>query len=230
MNRNLLSTAVITALLAAPLPALAATDSDLAELKQMLQQVNQRLDALEQQNQALKAQNDQLAAKNKELEAKSKALEETNDHQSDQLAQISSRAKGADWASRITWKGDLRVRHENVDPEEAVNEQTRERIRARFGLTAKINDTINATLQLATNGGNGDPRSTNQTLGSGFDRKGVAVDQAYLDWAPVQGLNLQLGKMPYPFQRVGSYFWDPDITPEGGAIKFTRGPFFASAF
>ncbi len=79
-----------------------------------------------------------------------------------------------DWASRVVWKGDFRYRHEYVDPEEAVNDQTRQRIRVRFGLTAKINDTISATLQLATNGGNNDPRSTNQTLGSGWDRKGVA--------------------------------------------------------
>jgi Skp family chaperone for outer membrane proteins len=232
MNSKLLTTALVIAVLAAPASSLgaAASDADLAELRRVLQQVNQRLDALEQQNQTLKAQNEQLEAKNKELETKGKALEETNDRQTDALAQISSRTKGMDWASRVAWKGDFRYRHEYIDPEEAVNDQTRQRIRVRFGLTAKINDTINATLQLATNGGNNDPRSTNQTLGSGWDRKGIAVDLAYADWAPAKGLNVQLGKMPYPFQRVGSYFWDGDITPEGGAVKYANGPFFGSAF
>ena len=232
MNSKLLTTALVTAVLAAPASSLgaAASDADLAELRRVLQQVNQRLDALEQQNQALKAQNEQLEAKNKELETKGKALEETNDKQTDALAQISSRTKSMDWASRVAWKGDFRYRHEYIDPEEAVNDQTRQRIRVRFGLTAKINDTISTTLQLATNGGNNDPRSTNQTLGSGWERKGVAVDLAYLDWAPTKGLNIQLGKMPYPFQRVGSYFWDGDITPEGGAVKYANGPFFGSAF
>ncbi len=38
-----------------------------------------------------------------------------------------------------------------------------------------------------------------------------------------------LGKMPQPFAKTGSYFWDNDITPEGIAAKFARGPFFASS-
>lgn len=231
MKNNLLTTVLIGALLAAPATSFgAASDADIAELRRALQQVNQRLDALEQQNQALKTQNEQLTAKNQELETKGKAIEETNDRQTDALAQASARAKSAEWASRIAWKGDFRYRHENVDPEEAVNDQTRQRIRARFGLTAKINDTISATLQLATSGGNNDPRSTNQSLGSGWDRKGVAIDLAYLDWAPANGLNVLLGKMPYPHQRVGTFFWDPDLTPEGGAVKYTHGAFFGSAF
>jgi hypothetical protein len=124
----------------------------------------------------------------------------------------------------------LRYRHENVDPEEAVNDQTRQRIRARFGFTAKANDTLSGTVQLATNGGNNDPRSTNQTLGEGWSRKGVAIDLAYIDWAPTAGLNVQLGKMPYAFQRVPSYFWDGDITVEGGQVKYAGGPFFGSVF
>jgi hypothetical protein len=223
MNSKLLCGAALVAILAAPVSSMAATDAEFAELRRALDQVTQRLDSLEQKNAALEARNGQLEAKNK-------ALEESNDKQTDQLAQISSKTKGLDWASRITWKGDFRYRHENIDPFEAATDQDRQRIRARFGLTAKVNDTISTTVQLATNGGNNDPRSTNQTLGSGFDRKGVAIDLAYLDWTPVQGLSFQLGKMAYPFQRVGSYFWDGDITPEGGAIKFARGPFFASAF
>ncbi|NJO34849.1 MAG: hypothetical protein HC869_18750 [Rhodospirillales bacterium] len=117
-----------------------------------------------------------------------------------------------------------------VDPEEAVNDQTRHRVRARFGLNAKVNDSLTGTVQLATNGGNGDPRSTNQTLGSGFDRKGAAIDLAMVDWKIAEGVNLQLGKMGQPFQKVGSFFWDGDITPEGAALRFSRGPFFANAY
>ncbi len=36
--------------------------------------------------------------------------------------------------------------------------------------------------------------------------------------------------MPYPHQRVGTFFWDPDLTPEGGAVKYAHGAFFGSAF
>jgi hypothetical protein len=223
MNPRTLVGAAILAVLATPLAATAATDAEFAELRRALEQITQRLDALEQKNAALEA-------RNQELEASNSSLAEANDKQSDQLAQISSKAKGMDWASRVSLKGDLRYRHEYIDPSEAVNDQSRQRIRARLGVTAKVNDTISATLQLATNGGNNDPRSTNQTLGSGSERKGVGIDLAYLDWAPAQGVNVQLGKMVYPFQRVPSYFWDGDLTPEGGAFKYTRGAFFSSAF
>jgi hypothetical protein len=222
MNKTLFAIA-LAAILAAPAVAWGATDAEIAELRSALAQVTQRLDALEQKNQTLEA-------RNQELESKNKSLEESNDKQSDQIAQISSKAKSADWASRISWKGDLRYRHEYVDPFEVLNDTTRHRIRARVGLTAKVNDTMSTTFQIATGGGTNDPRSTNQTLGEGLTRKQVAIDLAYFDWAPVQGFNLQLGKMPYPFQRVSTPTWDPDLTPEGGAIKYAKGPFFASLY
>lgn len=222
MKHTILS-AAIAAILAGPAAAVAQTDAEFAELRRALEQVNSRLDVLEQQNKALEA-------KNKELEDKNTKLEEANDKQTDQIAQARAKATSAEWASRISWRGDLRYRHESVDPEEAVNEQTRQRIRARFGFTAKANDTLGATIQLATNGQNNDPRSTNQTLGEGFTRKGIAIDLAYIDWAPVKGLNVQLGKVPYAFQRVPSYFWDGDITMEGGVFKYTGNTFFGSAF
>jgi hypothetical protein len=222
MNKTLVS-AAFAAMLVAPVVATAQTSAEFAELRRALDQVTQRLDALEQKNQVLEA-------RNTELENKNKALEESNDKQSDQIAQASSKAKSADWATRISWKGDLRYRHEYVDPFEAVNDQTRHRIRARVGLTAKVNDTLSTAFQIATGGGTNDPRSTNQTLGEGMTRKQVAIDLAYFDWAPVQGFNLQLGKMPYPFERVSTPTWDPDLTPEGGAVKYTKGPFFGSVF
>jgi cell division protein FtsB len=221
--KNTILSAAIAAVLAGPSLAAAQSAAEFAELRSALEGVTRRLDALEQQNRALEA-------KNKELEDKNTKLEESNDKQTDQIAQARAKATSAEWASRIAWKGDLRYRHEGVDPEEAANDQIRHRIRARFGFTAKANDTLNATIQLATNGGANDPRSTNQTLGEGFTRKGVAIDLAYVDWAPTKAMNLQLGKMPYPFQRVPSYFWDGDITVEGGQLKLASGPFFGSAF
>lgn len=132
--------------------------------------------------------------------------------------------------SRLIWRGDFRYRHETIDPEEAVDEQTRHRIRARFGASLKVNDSITGVVQLATNGGTGDPRSANQTLTSAFDRKGVGIDLAYVDWKIGGKLTLQLGKMPMPWQRISSYMWDGNLTPEGGAVKYASGPFFATAF
>lgn len=180
--------------------------------------------------QALKAQLEALQAKVAELEKQQAEQAEAQERTVDAIAQARTASKESDWTSRISWKGDFRYRYENVDPEEATTEQDRQRIRARFGFSAKVNDDIKAVLQLATSGGSNDPRSTNQTLGSGWDRKGVAIDLAYVDYTPVSGLNVMLGKMPMPWQRVGSFMWDGDLTPEGIALKYASGPFFASAF
>jgi hypothetical protein len=171
---------------------------------------------------------DSLKAQIEALQSKVEALEQSQDRATDAVAQ--TKAGMGDWVSRFTWKGDLRYRHELVDAEESSSDRHRHRVRARFGFAAKINDTVTGTVQLATQGDDRDPRSTNQTLGEGFTRKGVGIDLAYLDWKPVEGFNVMLGKMPQPWQKTGSYFWDNDVTPEGVAFKIAQGAFFATAF
>ncbi len=65
----------------------------------------------------------------------------------------------ADWASKIKLKGDFRYRHEGID-QEAAPQRDRERLRVRFGIDAKINDTVNAGFQLAT----GDDRTRGRPM------------------------------------------------------------------
>lgn len=148
----------------------------------------------------------------------------------DRLPTIEKNAKAADWSSRVRLQGDFRYRHEQIDDDTQAKDRLRHRVRVRLGVEAKVNDTVKAVVQIATAGSDRDPRSTNQTLGEGATRKGLGLDLAYADWAPADGVRVQLGKIPYAWQRVGSYFWDGDITWEGGAVKFSRGPVFASAF
>lgn len=217
-------------------PAFAAQPS-MDEVLRQLEALSSRVGKLEQDNAALRTENAELRATNDRLDATTEYLKDNASATRKQLAEEGPKvaaadtiSKAAEWASRLAWKADVRYRHENVDAEEATTDQTRHRVRARFGLTAKINDTISATVQLATNGGNNDPRSTNQTLGDGETRKGVAIDLAYADWRPVSGLSVQLGKMPIPWQKPASLLWDNDITPEGIAIKYSSGLFFANAF
>jgi type II secretory pathway pseudopilin PulG len=183
------------------------------------------LSALKAQLEALQKQ---VADLEKQQETQQQVQQEAQDRTTDMLAK--AKAGTPEWASRFTWKGDLRYRHENIDQEGATTDRDRQRIRARFGFAAKINDDVTGTLQLATGGGSNDPRSTNQTLGDGLDRKDVAIDLAYINWKAAQGLSLQLGKMPQPWQKVGSYFWDGDITPEGASLGYSSGAFFANAF
>lgn len=220
-------------------PALAQQVDTVEQIRRDIAALSERLEKLEQDNDRLQAENAALKAQNERLEATTDYLKSSTQATRKELAQdaiqiekiaaLEKSSKSTEWAGKLSWQGDFRYRHETIEAQPAPD-QTRHRIRARLGLRAKVNDTVSATVQLATNGGTNDPRSTNQTLGDGNSRKGVAIDLAYAEWKPVAGWGVQLGKTPYAFQRVGSYFWDGDITWEGANVKLDRGPFFASAF
>jgi hypothetical protein len=104
-------------------------------------------------------------------------------------------------------------------------------MRVRFGVLAKVNDAVNVKLQLSTtNSGNDSARSRNQTLGGSWDAKPVSFDLAYADWKVNNLFGVTAGKMPIPWAKTASYFWDNDLTPEGVAVKFNRGPLFATVY
>lgn len=234
MKKTLITGAVALVLAG---PAHAQDKSTMDRILQELAALNERVGRLEQDNSTLRTENAQLQATNDRLEATSEYLKDNAAATRKQLAQDGPKvaeaeriAKGAEWASRLSWKADMRYRHEFVDPEEATSDQTRQRIRARLAMTAKINDTLTGTIGLATNGGNGDPRSTNQTLGDGWTRKGIALDLAHVDWKPAGSFGMSFGKMPQPWYKVSGYFFDNDINPEGIAARYATGPFFANAY
>ena len=67
---------------------------------------------------------------------------------------------------------------------------------------------------------------------SGYSvKKTVAFDQAYVEWAPTADFKVTAGKMAYPWVRPSqSLFYDNDINPEGVAVNFNHGYFYANAF
>ena len=216
MKKTVLSSAIV-ALLAVPALAQAAESSD-----------NASVDALRQQVERLQSEVDYLK-ENAKASRKESAVTAVD------MATLKTNT------SKFTWSGDFRYRGEFISrandnlPTSDEHTQNRDRIRVRFGVTTKVNDSITAKLQLATNGGSSaspgnDPRSPNQTLGEGFTRKGISIDQAYVDWKATSFMNVQLGKTPYPWATTASYFWDKDITPEGIAVKFNRGIFFGGLY
>jgi hypothetical protein len=218
-------------------PAFAQNQPTLERIMQELNALSERVGRLEQDNVQLKAENAALQAENERLVATSEYLKDNAAATRKQLAQDAPKiaeaervAKGAEWASRISWKADARYRHEGVDPEEAAGEQTRHRIRARLAMTAKISDTLSGTIGLATNGGLNDPRSTMQTLGDGSSRKGIGLDLAHVDWKPTDSFGMSFGKMPQPWFKVSGFFFDGDITPEGIAARYAQGAFFANTW
>lgn len=212
--KSILVTGAVAALIAGP--ALADDTSDaIAQLRQELE--------------ALKAKNDRLEAEVDYLKANASAGHKESAEQTAAVDTLKSTV------AKFTWSGDFRVRHELIDtaPDTATPAHTRERdrLRLRFGVAAKVNDTVSAKIQLSTvNSGDDNPRSTNQTDGEAWSRKAIGIDLAYVDWKMLPMFNLQLGKHPQPWVRTASYFWDGDLTPEGAALKFSRGPLFGGLF
>jgi hypothetical protein len=190
----------------------AVSDEDIALLREQLAAMSQRLD--------------ELAAENAELkEAQEKSVTAITEVETT-VAAMPAASEG--WADRVTMDGDFRYRYESIDPE-GSSDRTRNRIRARANLKAKVADNIDVGFGLAT-GGN-DPVSTNQTLGGGGSSKGVVLNLAYVDWEATDGLHLYAGKFKNPLTKAGGQplMWDGDWTPEGLAVKYSSGPFFVNA-
>ncbi len=242
MGRLILATAVAVALAAGNVQAAStgtASKADVQALQAQMQALAERLNRLEAanaqlttQNAELKALADRREAETDYLKAQTHELREESAVATNEIAKV----KGADWAARIKGRGDLRYRHERLTSERDVNgaavdaaDRDRDRIRARLGFDATVTDNVRATLLLAT--GADDPRGTNQTLGGTSSRKQIGLDLAYADWRFMQGGDLVLGKQPYPVWRpLQSIFFDPDINPEGGAVRIARGPVFANLY
>ena len=216
---------------AASTAAPAATEDEIRAVRAQLEALSERLQRLEQSNQQLEQQNAALKAENAKIAAQEQETQQSTEAQADALAKAATKANGAEWASRIKVSGDFRYRDEQIQRDLRAD-QTRDRIRARIGFTAKANDTLSVGARLTT--GADDPRSPNQTIGAadtGDARRTIGLDQYFATWKPLEGLTVTGGKMPYPFFRPGlSAFNDPDINPEGLAVGFQQGIFFGNAF
>ena len=231
--RNVMIAGAVGLVLSAPLSAQAAvSEQEVSELRQQVEALLARVQQLEVQNSQLVAGAAPAApAEMEQLKSRVAELEATNDKQTDQLAQVVAADKSMDWASKLKWKGDLRYRHEVID-EETRDQRNRQRIRARIGMEAKVSDSLKTYIGIAT-GDPEDPRSTNATLGGGNLRKNIALDYAYFDWAAFDNTTVSLGKMKYPFERLSGaqFFYDGDVNPEGGAVRYKAGNgLFASGY
>jgi hypothetical protein len=214
---------LVMLLVGRPVTAGAAHDvQDVNQLKAELQAQRQRQAELEDKI-------NQLEARQK---LKERALEEKIE-QATGPEKKGEKQEGAipdvlQWASRLNWYGDLRYRYEYIDDDSKDDTRSRNRIRARLGLNAKVNDEWSLGFRIATGEGvqEGDPVSTNQTLGGAFGKKAIWLDLAFLDYRPqwLKGLDIQAGKMELPFYRPAKnqLIWDHDLTPEGGAILYGR--------
>ena len=218
----------------------AVSKADVQAIQVQMQALVERLNRLEATNAQLQTSNAELKALADRREAEvdylktqTKELREADAVAANEIAKV----KGTEWASKIKLRGDFRYRHEAFDAERVDDDgsvddgsdRQRQRIRARFGFDFKVTDTLKGTFLLAT--GADDPRGTNQTLTGVASRKPIGLDMAYADWQFTKGANLLLGKQPNPvFRPSQSLFYDSDFNPEGGAVKFERDSFFATAY
>lgn len=123
------------------------------------------------------------------------------------------------------WTGDIRLRHEYRNREGTGNDTTRQRIRLRYGVQAKVTDELNATVRLAT-GSTSDAVSTNQSFDVNMTKVALNLDAANLAYAPsVAGLakvRLIGGIMENPFWAVSPLVLDPDLSFHGAAAQLAQ--------
>jgi hypothetical protein len=216
--------------------AAAASSDEVAQIREQLQGLMQRVDKLEQENTALKSENDTLKSQGESVDYLKSEVRGLRKEAATQAADA-AKVKGADWASKIAVKGDMRYRYEYISDKaenlagvQTTADRYRDRIRARVNLEAKATDNLLVGVGFATTEG-GDPRSSNQTLTNVFSRKSLDLDLAYFDWKFAGWGDLIGGKMKQPFfKTTQSPFWDNDINPEGLAVNFNRGIWFGSIY
>jgi hypothetical protein len=147
------------------------------------------------------------------------------------------KAEAGNWAKRIRFGGDMRLRYQGdyfeeqnanfLDPsqlpDQVVYPQTerhRGRVRVRVAAEAQINDQVKAAVRLAT-GNEEDPVSTNDTLGDYMNKDSVVFDQAYVQWQPDEQITGWGGRIPSPWFST-DLVWDSDLNFEGLAATYNH--------
>jgi hypothetical protein len=190
MKKNLMMSAVLGAMVISAGAVKADEAADLKELQaQLKMQKQEMIDLLAKMEQIEKAQGETKA-----------------------------QVKDMDWASNIKLKGDLRYRYENVEKDGDLSKD-RQRIRARIGAYANVNEEVSVGMRLATGQ---DANSGNETLDDNWDDKSMYLDLAYMTYAPanVEGLAVTIGKMEKPWYVATDLLWDGDVNPEGIAATY----------
>ena len=157
-------------------------------------------------------------------EAKALKAENQQDFKSDMDKAFNSKFAMPDWVTSYKLSGDFRGRFDDVNSHNsAIVDRIRLRYRLRVGLQVNMKDDLEVGFRLGSGDG-GQPLSGNQTLSGNASKKAIYVDTAYGKWTPIHNddwtLAATLGKMVQPFDASYMVF-DPDYTPEGGALQTT---------
>jgi hypothetical protein len=101
-----------------------------------------------------------------------------------------------------------------------TEDRDRERVRARIGLKAFIDDSWAANIRVGTGADQG-PVTPNQTLGSpgDFSKYQAWIDRAYFTYQPLKDLTFYLGREPNPFFATDLMFYN-DLGFDGLAFNY----------
>lgn len=166
------------------------------------------------------------------------------DQHADLAAKAAKEQDKQDWTDRVSVWGDFRARFEAFQFEQDVysrstgtrlHDRYRGRYRGRLNVSGKV--ASRATVYLGMASGGADPRSANQSLGSGldFDKDEFRFDLAYATLSPFPDgelpgiengyLAVDVGKVKNPFiwkqLGVDNLLFDNDINPEGANLRIT---------
>ena len=94
------------------------------------------------------------------------------------------------------------------------------RLRARLGMKAQVAEDWTAGIRSGT-GSDNNPVSTTQTLGGGFGKKDIWLDQGYLTWKATDELTLTGGRIANPFFST-DLLYSNDLNFDGVAAIFNH--------
>ncbi|MCB1675978.1 MAG: putative porin, partial [Halioglobus sp.] len=205
-------TAVSTAFASAAANA-HVSESEWLEFKAQFAAMAERVSALEAENRELR-------------ELSRRSVDESGSTRTD-LAKVKEHGAHSAWSERVSVTGDFRYRYEEIDVE-GLEKRERNRIRARALLVAKLPDSVDVGLGVAS--GSDDPLSANQTLGNGNTSKDVRLDLAYFKWNITPDVYLQAGKYQNPLYQPQktNLLWDSDWRPEGFSAGWNNDHLFAT--
>jgi Putative porin len=92
------------------------------------------------------------------------------------------------------------------------------RVRARLGMTAIVSDQLTVGMQFASGNDDG-PVSTTGTLGGGFAKKDIWLNQAFVKYQPTPWVNITAGRFDNPFFSSDLLFSN-DLEFDGIAANF----------
>ncbi|ABE50665.1 conserved hypothetical protein [Methylobacillus flagellatus KT] len=149
------------------------------------------------------------------------------------------RLKLPGWLDRITFEGDVRLRYEpdrfsgrNLEElrygtyvnrqamiPNTQDDQNRYRVRARFGINAKLSDTFTAGIRMTT-GHMDNPLSPNQSIEIRQSKLDWGLDRVFITAKPYSWLTATAGRFANPFFST-DMVWDRSLAFDGAAVTFT---------